>query len=1049
VKYRFKLGVKTSILLATIVASLSITFFIYKVNDQSKIFRIPSSFLEGDESGADRPEVEDWPPEILADILMARKKAEKEAKQNAPSLSETNSDGDVTVERLPEETPGNDDKTSDENVTPEEDTLGRTSEEFDEALRIAKEASEREWDRLMAQLSEGLFASVSNLDILSTKLGDFGLGVRVSRSIYDNKDIFNSWTVIDTFKVDLSVPIFGTSSMLIGGGPIGSLSFSLGTSGGLEFMNIRQVLPNRYSHVPKLEERAEKLKQGIKSYTEARAQSESVDDDSAVVEINTDVPPEIPIPDEQEGLIPIEQPDQPWYIFDPLRKAQYSKFWNLVAFPARLPLSVDWLKYMDKGEIMSYNVSGTVQLGGGIGWNLDVSGLTSTANFGVGISTYLRGDFNIAVLKEDDRFVRVKLMRKRTTGKGFSIGAGTLNETIFEGVLIASFKIGKQNFKLIPFKLSVGNSYSNVFDVSYRYDLHNEIAKEAYQKAVLGFFALSEEASKGMGRIDNPPVVKTFERDSLVRSQAIKKDMQLWLIVKHGDETTVDTTNACVTLRVKDGEPVKAGEVDKTFANDIENDPDVEKWCKPTKEDGYETRHIFQSIAYNSESWRTWWGWFEKFKYHFKIQADYEDYIAGKQNSLSLVVDGSLEDSSTDGMELRQYINEVEYSIGVGIHYDKEKCKTADSLDEELKKDLCGIFPRLPIYAPIDPNKDKIGRYDRNNRYNRDCLDQNRRTKRWREKNCKMRPHAIEFGRSSFFYRLIFSQAQVEKFINTPRADIWPILEKTFGVSDGIWSTPGRRAAYQALTIPLTVINIPLFVANIHLRQGSNLNTARKIHDNWIKLKGLKKGAEKIKTMGELFSDNIYSYELVRCIRMALPGEKIEYFASGSNDHMGRIIDGGDTVVVVDPVYERLSRELFDKSAAKFDGDREAIIYSYDLKVIDRNLVEARFVFRDKAPNYVFFRLEKSNRLTRTKTLLELVVYNDGKFKVGNNLLEIDKRRDSGIGALIAEKLEKGNYYTLYMGISRDGETWGPLSQKRFNYDGFEDEEAVGGENPN
>jgi len=457
---------------------------------------------------------------------------------------------------------------------------------------------------LREKASEALFDALSDLTLL--RVGgedDFSAKLGVQRRVFDNNDILNSYTVVDRTSVQGSIPIVAWP---ISVGAFGEFGFHIGTEVGLEFINIRQVLPSRLALLP-----------------DPKAQGLQLEQEPWFQEYKKLQPPSAaqpPPPDE-------ETPSKDWSHFpefqDPEDCARYSRFWNLLSFPLRLPLKAEMLAHLENGEIISYLGKGSVQMGPEIGFDLDPTHVTALAEFGASYSLFVRGTHRISVLKEDERFVRVKVSRSRGAGTEWKVG-GEYTEPIFEGVLVLENL--QREIKIIPFKLDSTHTTTQSFDVGYRFDLTQPEAKEAYELAVLGRFARSQELAKGS---PSAGVQRVFDRSLLTKEKHLGSGMKLGFIFRNNTDKTLKNASATITL------------------------PDG-------------THHVFSSSAHLSRQWRFFLGINEKMEHNFTVNLDLDSLQRPQppENAFNFIVEGRMRDTDTFGTEMLRYELEVEDAVG-------------------------------------------------------------------------------------------------------------------------------------------------------------------------------------------------------------------------------------------------------------------------------------------------------------------------------------------------------------------------------------------------
>lgn len=792
--------------------------------------------------------------------------------------------------------------------------------------------------------SDAIFNAIDTLRIFKLSVpGGGSIQMNIERRIFDNQDVLGSWTVLDRIRVPIRVPLYNYS-LPIGGNL--SLFFNVGFLPGIELLNIRQVLPKDYWRLPTVEEQKSSI---AESEHYRNALSDSSTPSPTTIERDSDI-----------------NGETPWHAFDPLFRARYSKYWNFLRFPMRIPLHASGLSKLENNEIISYTGSGTLEVGGGVGWTLDPTSFVSGADASISMRTYLRGEYRISILKENDRYVRVKVTRVFEKGVGSSIGSSS-RVGVIEGLMV----FGKSfNYRLsvTPFQIDVNEATGQSFDVGYRYDLQNAAARAAYEKAVTLRFGDSEDLSKkpiAGPEIDpeadadmDRPVQRIFDRTSEYERKTFAHALRLIIIKKNmADE------NTCTDSKVifPDG-----------------------------------THKIFQCIADNYSDWRWLWGAGESSRNQFTVLLNKDTAATGASDSFGLWVDGVIEDSFTTGGELSRYIDRIETVIG----------KT-------------GVFPKPPILLPYSAAAPtRLAEKNSLRKFNRDSI----------------------FGRSSFYFRLSIDRPGLEKFIHFPENQRWSVLENAFGVKPGVWSTQYKRNAYRSDHIGATILNAPLYLANLNLRLGSMLDHADEMYTHWKEADEAPDLESQSRALSDLFSNALYSNELVYILKYALKDQEIGYNVTGKSSAFGQIIDQGKRVPQ-DPVSEAMRREIeFDRPDYRRNQDMKALVNQLKIVPKDSRFIEVSFKL-DQLPRFLYFKLSlKPDGRWGKKTKEELVEINRGRFKVGENVLTLDRNapadttdaNGSSLEAKIASKIVQGEEYELTVGITRDSRIWGPVSTESF-----------------
>lgn len=492
-------------------------------------------------------------------------------------------------------------------------------------LQRLSEGLDETWDDAGLRLSSSLFESLTDREIFETKLfGEVNLSVDVVRKVFNNQDILDTFTVIDIMNVPLTLPIPLVNSEI--GGSNGTFSLALGLKVGSRALHIRQVGPKAVKNL--------KTTQEIKKLL---GQASELSDNLI---LTSDSP-----------STPDQSPDLSAYAFwqtrKPIVRARYNKIWNLLTHPLGLPLTAQKMREKSTGEIFSYSLDGTIQLGASVGWsNFQLAGLDlSRTRASAGITTYLKGRYQVSLWKEDPKTAQVKLTRVRQKGINLALGQAELEHTLFEGVVVLDKKVFEVKESFIPFSINMNTSHTKQFDIGYRFDLSNAQARLAYNKAVLGRFKLASELvdQKGSG------VSSAFERQSTTVSNGKYQNLKLSILFEKKSGQVRSNARAVITM------------------------------------DGKESL-LFKSTSASFKNFDTLWGAYEKRSHQFTTTLNASEATSNGLKPFSMRIEGRVEDSSTTAKELSQIREEIEIITG--------------------RKD---IFPPLPKHEPkIDCHKARL-----------------------------------------------------------------------------------------------------------------------------------------------------------------------------------------------------------------------------------------------------------------------------------------------------------------------------------------------------
>ncbi len=478
-------------------------------------------------------------------------------------------------------------------------------------------------EALEYRIVNALFDGNTSIPLYDSDIPGIGSGaVRIGRNIFNNYDTLNTWTVIDSFSIRLASRIVG-ADLTVGPPeripdqvlqfPVGGMR--LGVDGSFEIRNIRQMSPEK-----------------------ARTK-EALDFENAGPGDEADI----------EDL-------NPYLNSSPLDAAMRVKLrdvLNLVKLPFKIPFHANCVKKrMKKNEIISYTVSGTAGFGGDFGWNVSPVPLIE-GYAGVGVEFHFTGSYQIAIMKEDDRYAKVRISRLK--GDQLKVTAGTRLgfPGVFQGFVL--FKgssiettVGRLSPTITPFQFTATNAREIGLDVGYRYDLESPEGRDAYHRAVLGSFIRSSELSAMIPEEGRPPVERLYRR---------KTDRHL-----HNAEFS-GRASPVIRFSVARGSQKITTEIEL---------PDGEK-------------RFFQSVKSRSREY-DFVGSGERVTHRTSILIDDQAFREKLEDSFVLMSENSIDDSYTMAASLNRYVGRVETDLG-----------------------LKGIFPRFPRRAPPAPGK-KLGR---------------------------------------------------------------------------------------------------------------------------------------------------------------------------------------------------------------------------------------------------------------------------------------------------------------------------------------------------
>jgi hypothetical protein len=281
----------------------------------------------------------------------------------------------------------------------------------------------------------------------------------------------------------------------------------------LEFDNYRIVPASQYSTIPTLKYETEELKNySLSNYDRERIQARNERRERRLErreqrrqrrsgeEIESD---------ENENIVDLNDENSGTFIDQSIR-ARVGNVWNPVAMPLKLPINMKRYKKLSNGELISYNTYGYIEAGMNAGFNIkpEILDMKGRSGINAGYKVYLRGNYQITILKESDRFASVKVHRIATVGNNFNIRAQANNFVWYDGYILFEGedyeqKVLRQNFAIIPFNFTYDHNISQSFELAYRYDLNFPEAQEAFKNAIFGAYGRSQEYEGRIGELED------------------------------------------------------------------------------------------------------------------------------------------------------------------------------------------------------------------------------------------------------------------------------------------------------------------------------------------------------------------------------------------------------------------------------------------------------------------------------------------------------------------------------------------------------------------
>ncbi len=492
-------------------------------------------------------------------------------------------------------------------------------------------------EQFRASIFESLVTIETELFSRDLDRGNLGINATFKRRVFNNFSVDESYSVIDFFFLPFHInfPLLESSELTLG-----ALGINLSTSLSLDTINIRQVRSYELRSLTPLREQERFYQRLIQDIDE-----DQQDQDFDIIYADSNDNPSF-----RDGVRSVLRVD----LENPLIRARYSNLLNIITHPLRIPLTNSNLQRMDVGEISQYSLNGGVVLSGSIGWDqINIPGLSPDIIDSVtaSVRTFLRGNFQISILKEEENQALLKVTRRRLTGHGVSLGGDADDHLIFDGIVILGQNTLRLHESVIPFKISTDKTNGDRFDIGYRYNLENSDALEAYFKATRGQLAQSEELSKR----PNSGVEKVFTRKQDENIRRTGHQMKLSLIAQRTNTNDRQINNAIITL----------GDNSELL--------------------------LFQAINRQDRGHDTIWEDSAHRRYEFTTTLDEEVFLNEDDKGITLRLEGSIEDNYTSGKDLRSYIREVTLITG-----QDDLFPPIPQLDPIINCDQLGLSPWRP-----------------------------------------------------------------------------------------------------------------------------------------------------------------------------------------------------------------------------------------------------------------------------------------------------------------------------------------------------------------
>lgn|GEM_PF-6096100 len=509
-------------------------------------------------------------------------------------------------------------------------------------------------------LSASIFNGLLDQSLFSWNDEQHAIRIGVKREVYDNSDVAESYTVIDHLSIPYHFNFFNLPNLNL---PMVAIKANFYTQIALEAINIRQVYPRDLARLPRPETVEKDFKEAQADLSAALSlghleqqkvpsnnDDESDDEDGVNDRILMDY-------DKLENRS-FGQKLKDFFTGNSVRslaKARWSSLFNILSHPFKIPVTKRNFEKMEIGEIHSYLLSGLIGFDTSAAFSISAVPGVDSHSVGIGSTSYVKGQFRIGLLKENDHTILLKLTKVTTLGNNISLGAEQ-QLVIFDGFTVLDSNVAKITESVIPFQLSLNKSDSKIFDFAYRFDLSNPKSLEAYGDALLGNLSLAQKLAKQT----DSGVSFAFKRDSRDHLLAREYRLKLSFLFERIHQSGKRTTNMVIT-------------------------------------DGQGTHHMFRSDAFANKSWAVFWGDGETRSTRFRFMADQEENIASSDKGLGLELSANIIDQRMSFKELQRYVREMQEATGevrllpdITIEYPRQLCMQKNILKElDEKNKIC------------------------------------------------------------------------------------------------------------------------------------------------------------------------------------------------------------------------------------------------------------------------------------------------------------------------------------------------------------------------
>jgi hypothetical protein len=202
----------------------------------------------------------------------------------------------------------------------------------------------------------------------------------------------------------------------------------------------------------------------------------------------------------------------------------------------------------------------------------------------------------------------------------------------------------------------------------------------------------------------------------------------------------------------------------------------------------------------------------------------------------------------------------------------------------------------------------------------------------------------------------------------------------------------------------------------------------------------IEQATERMKIFKRMVNTRNFGHELMRFLLFAIQEEEIDYFITATNEAFGRIQERGRLTTNAEYLLQLTDEDIgFERLAGSVSTNPDLIFEKVGIVKEDE-----KYYLKFNAnhvPNVMYFKVQRTTRMKKVKSVVELVIKNTKRFQVGENKLLIDARTMDELSYHLGKELENLEYYTITFASTEDGRVWSKVGTARFRYETDEEKD--------